>query len=102
MPQLMLAQLALGRLLSPRFSDSGSNAGFYQLTHASNPRGQSRYISDQFSASSFALSMIRLQSLLACSQAAIFIGLSESFSTLLIASFLDWISFAFAFFFHKQ
>ena len=65
---------------------------------ASNPWGQSRYMSDQLSASSFALFMIRFQSL-ACSQAAIFIDLSESFSTLLIASFLDWISLAFLF--HK-
>ena len=55
-------------------------------------------MSDQLSASSFALFMIRFQSL-ACSQAAIFIDLSESFSTLLIASFLDWISLAFLF--HK-
>ena len=46
---------------------------------ASDPRGQSRYMSDQLSASSFALSMIRRQSLLACSQAAIFIGLSGVF-----------------------
>ncbi len=45
--------------------------------------------------------MIRFQSLLACSQAAICIGLSESFSTLLIASFLNWIWNRFTFFFHK-
>jgi hypothetical protein len=56
-------------------------------------------MSDQLSVSPFALSMIRFQSLLACSQAAIFIGSSESFSTLLVASFLDWIRFTF--FFHK-
>jgi hypothetical protein len=56
-------------------------------------------MSGKFFAASFGLSMIRFQSLLACSRAAIFIGLSESFSTLLIASFLHWISFAF--FFHK-
>jgi hypothetical protein len=66
---------------------------------ASNPRGYSRYISGNFFASSFGFSMIRFQPLLACSHAAIFIGLSESFSTLLIASFLCWISFAF--FFHN-
>jgi hypothetical protein len=56
-------------------------------------------MSDQLFASSFALSAIRFQSLLACSQATIFIGLSESFSALLIASFLDWICFTFLF--HK-
>jgi hypothetical protein len=55
---------------------------------------------DQLFASSFALFMIRVQSLLACSQAAIFIDLSESLSTLLIASFLVWISFTF--FFHNS
>jgi hypothetical protein len=44
--------------------------------------------------------MIRFQPLLACSHAAIFIGLSEPFSTLLVASFLDRICFAF--FFHKS
>jgi hypothetical protein len=54
----------------------------------------------KFLASTFGFSMIRFQSLLACSHAGIFIGLSESFSTLLIASFLRWISFAF--FFHKS
>jgi hypothetical protein len=53
----------------------------------------------QFFASIFALFMIRFRCLLVSSQPAIFIGLSESFSTLLIASFLDWVSFAF--FFHK-
>jgi hypothetical protein len=56
-------------------------------------------MSDQLPPSSFAFSKIRFRSLLACSQGIIFIGLSESFSTLLIASFLDWISFTF--FFHK-
>jgi hypothetical protein len=45
------------------------------------------------------LSMIRFQSLLACSHAAIFIDLSESLSTLLITSFLVWICFTFLF--HK-
>jgi hypothetical protein len=64
---------------------------------ASNPWGRSRYKSDQF-ASSFDLSTIRFRSLLA-SRAVIFIGTLESFSTFPIASFLDWISFAF--FFHK-
>ena len=66
---------------------------------ASNPRSQPRYMSGQLSASSFAFSLTRFQALLACSQAAIFIDLSKSLSTLLIASFLAWIYFTF--FFHK-
>ncbi len=51
------------------------------------------------SAESPALLTILFRSLVACSHAAIFIGLSESFSTLLIASLLAWI-FCFVFFFH--
>ena len=43
--------------------------------------------------------LIHFRSLLACFRSAVFIGLSESFSALLIASFLDWIPFAF--FFHE-
>jgi hypothetical protein len=56
-------------------------------------------MSDHFSASAFAFLMIGFQSLLACSLAAISIGLPESLSTLLIPNFLVWISFAF--FFHE-
>ncbi len=55
-------------------------------------------MSGKLFATSFGLFMIAFQSLLACSQPAIFIGLSESFSTLLIANFLD---ISFAFFFHR-
>ena len=53
----------------------------------SNPRSQPRYMSDQLFSSSFAFSLTRFQTLLG-SQAAIFIALSKSLSTLLIASFL--------------
>ena len=66
---------------------------------ASNPDGRSRHQPAESFASCFALPTIRFRSLLACSDAAIFIGLSESFSTLLIASLLVWI-FCFVFFFH--
>jgi hypothetical protein len=60
----------------------------------SNPRGRSRYMSNQFSALLFVFLPHGFQTLLVCSQAAILIDFLESFFTLLIASFLDWISVA--------
>jgi hypothetical protein len=58
--------------------------------------GFSRHQPVESCASCFTLPTIRF---LACSDAAIFIFLSESFSSLLIASLLVWI-FCFTFFFH--
>jgi hypothetical protein len=66
---------------------------------ASNPRGRPRHKSAESPAPSFALLMILFRSLVACSHAAIFVGIPESFPTLLIASLLVWI-FCFVFFFH--
>jgi hypothetical protein len=65
----------------------------------SNPRSQSSYISDHFASSFDLFTLIGFQTLLVRSRTVIFISMLESFSTLLIASFLDRISFVF--FFHK-
>jgi hypothetical protein len=91
--QPALIPLAIKSLLAPSLRTGIGSPS------VSNPRGRPRHKSAESSASSFALLTILFRSLVACSHAAIFVGIPESFPTLLIASLLVWI-FCFVFFFH--